>query len=176
MSRVSIRRLSHSTQPIDYFTIDVVHALLDLYGGAIAALPSSSSSSSGITPVSPATPASPTENLLTDTNSLDPNASRKLPSHVFSPPPFGVLHWCTHGTPTSTAEMLNDLTQMKIGLRRHEEQRDSQTYRDKASVLRIFDKGGIRGDVEASYDEEMERNWQERQQDKQYSALQRFLF
>jgi hypothetical protein len=158
------------------FFTDVVHALLDLYGAAISALPSSSSSSSGITPVSPATPASPAESLMTDSNSLDPNASRKLPSHVFSPPPFGVLHWCTHGSPTSTAEMLNDLTQMKIALRRHEEQRDSRIYRDKASLTRVFDKGGIKGDVEGTYNEEMERNWQERQNDKQYSALQRFLF
>jgi hypothetical protein len=158
------------------FLLDVVHALLDLYGGAVAALPSSSSSSSGITPVSPATPASPSDTLLADASSLDPNASRKLPALVFSPPPFGILHWCAHGSPSSTAEMLNDLTQMKIALRKNEDQRDSKEFRAKSSETRVFDKGGIRGDVAGNYDDEIEQSWQGRQQDKQFQALQRFLF
>lgn len=158
---------------------DVVHTLLDLYGAAIAALPSSSSSSSGITPASPATPASPSEGLSTDsifTDSRNPNASRKLAPHVFSPPPFGVLHWKTHSAPCTTADMLNDLTQTKIALRKNEEKRDTQLYKERTSIIRIFDKGGIRGDVDKSFDEDVEISWRAREQEKQFQALQRFLF
>lgn len=72
--------------------------------------------------------------------------------------------------------MLNDLTQMKISLRKNEEERDSRQYKEKSSIVRIFDKGGIRGDVDKSFDKEVEISWREREQDKQYQALQRFLF
>ena len=103
-------------------------------------------------------------------------SSRKLPAHVYSPPPFGVLYWCNHGTLASSSDMLNELTQMKIGLRRNEEKRDNEEHKIKASLIRLFDKGGIKGDVENVYDAEMDLRWQERANDSQFSALQRFLF
>jgi hypothetical protein len=157
---------------------DVVHMLLDLYGAAVAALPTSTSST-GITPISPATPASPSETLSTDTALMEarnPNSTRKLPSHVYSPSPFGVLHWCNYGVAVTTVDMLNELTQMKIALRRREEERDVQDRQVKASLKRSFGAGGIKGDAEKEHDEEVEQAWQERAKDKQYSAIQRFLF
>jgi hypothetical protein len=162
-----------------HFTQDVVHSLLDLYGSAIAALPTSSSSTH-MTPISPATPASPSEALSSDAIFLDarnlsPNG--KLSSLVYSPPPFGVLHLCNHGCAVTTADMLNDLTQMKIALRQLEDERMmDKAHQGDTRPARRFDTGGIRGDVEREADEDVEAAWQERAGQKVYSALQRFLF
>lgn len=155
-----------------------MHSLLDLYGSAVAALPSSSSSTH-ITPISPATPASPSEALSTDSMLLDarnPNASRKLSSLVYSPPPFGVLFWCNYATRLTAADMLNELTQIKIALRRLEEERDGRETLEKAVLLRAFDIGGVKGDINREIDETVEMAWLEREKEKQYSALQRYLF
>ncbi|UZJ51762.1 hypothetical protein CBS101457_001082 [Exobasidium rhododendri] len=157
---------------------DVVHSLLDLYGSAIAALPTSSTSTH-MTPISPATPASPSEAISTDSMLLDArNLSpyRKLPSLVYSPPPFGVLHLRNCGISATNADLLNDLTQMKIALRRLEESRADKGVCEEARTARVFDTGGIRGDAERETDEEVEKVWQERAKEKLYSALQRFLF
>ena len=108
------------------------------------------------------------------------STNKKLPPHVYSPPPFGLLHWCNHGTPATTVDMLNELTQMKIGLRHNEEQRGSDRGQAATPALpRRFDKGGVRGDVRRQSDgdeDEVNESWEKRAKDRQFSALQRFLF
>jgi CTD kinase subunit beta len=171
---------------------EVVHALLDLYSIAAPTLNSGILSSSA-TPLSPATPASPAETAIVEHGNNDPSSTnnRKLPSHISSPPPFGILFWLSYIlggiAPIMPSEIIADLTQIKIDLRQNEDQRkrniteqDTNPPLTETSLLvRPFDKGGVLGDIEQGNPESIEvltASWQERDQDKQYASLQRFLF
>lgn len=173
---------------------EVVHALLDLYSIAAPTLNNGILSTSA-TPLSPATPASPAEsaNIEHDSNSGN---NRKLPNHIFSPPPFGILFWLSHilggMAPVIPSEIIADLTQIKIDLRHKEDHRKranpEQDYQhsvtnpplsETSAFVRAFDKGGVLGDIEQGNPNSIEvltASWQERDQDKQYASLQRFLF
>lgn len=171
---------------------EVVHALLDLYSITAPTLNSGILSSSA-TPLSPATPASPAESAMAEhgTNEASSGTNRKLPNHISSPPPFGILFWLSHIlggiAPVVPSEIVADLTQIKIDLRQNEDQRkrnaneqDTNPPLARSSLLvRAFDKGGVLGDIEQGNPESIEAltaSWQERDQDRQYVALQRFLF
>ncbi|PWN35345.1 uncharacterized protein FA14DRAFT_171999 [Meira miltonrushii] len=168
---------------------EVVHALLDLYSLAAPTLNSGILSSSA-TPLSPATPASPAEPAIAEHNNNETN-NRKLPSHISSPPPFGILFWLSYIlggiAPVVPSEIIADLTQIKIDLRQNEDQRkrnateqDTNPRLAEASLLvRAFDKGGVLGDIEQGNPDSIDvltASWQARDQDKQYASLQRFLF
>lgn len=127
---------------------EVVHTLLDLYTTTAVTLPTvagGAPSSTGITPISPATPASPSDAATLAAASLldgpaDSNSGRATPSsmkkHVssqsYAPPPFGLVAYLAHlfpspsaGSlpPSSSSDVISELTQIKIRLRSLEDER-----------------------------------------------------
>lgn len=146
---------------------EVIHALLDLYTSACAALPASMSSThaplhtgaANFTPISPATPASPSEPPSSDDALLgrpgSASRSRSLPSHAFSPPPLGVLAWLNDPAPSpahgfgagerTPHEFIQEATQLKIALRGRE---DARVKNDWALLGRSADEAASASEEE----------------------------